>query len=142
MDKLILGAAYLAKGIIAGAVIYGIVLIILMITGRRKRGFSKLRCIGEYLFVVYLMTVFSITGVANVLQWKMQMNTINLVPFVNEEPRLILLNLALFIPLGVFVPLVFSGGKWNLLKITAVGFAVSMVIELMQLFVVGRPLPN
>lgn len=53
------------------------------------------------------------------------------VPFADADPAGIILNTALFVPLGVLLPLLVAGTTWRRVLVT--GFCLSLTIELVQL---------
>ncbi|MDD5945150.1 MAG: VanZ family protein [Clostridia bacterium] len=75
-------------------------------------------------------------GLDEVLRFKTSMlnsSEINVIPLVNGEPKGMLLNLLLFVPLGVILPLLWTGCK-SIKTTVIIGFLFSLVIEISQLF--------
>ena len=94
----------------------------------------------ESIFVLYICAVFFIVGLPSLMYIGFD-PTLNLIPFadiVNYPLTYIvnsLLNVLLFVPLGVFVPILWP--KFNNLKsIIITGFLFSLFIEIMQLFAI------
>jgi glycopeptide antibiotics resistance protein len=58
----------------------------------------------------------------------------NMIPFVNESFRLIVLNLIMFFPFGIFIPKIFSRIEWNFRRIFICMFFITIVIEILQIF--------
>ena len=93
-------------------------------------------------FSCYLGALLSLTGLADLL-WNPDLHLTNifkgfdLTPFRGHVFQPILENLYLFMPLGFLLPSVTPKTEWKLWKAAAVGFAVSLAIELLQGFI-GR----
>jgi hypothetical protein len=62
--------------------------------------------------------------------------SLNLIPLVNESPRLMLLNTLLFVPFGFLAPRLFK--LKTLKKMVFVSLAIIVLIELAQMLFVGR----
>ncbi|MDO4851180.1 MAG: VanZ family protein [Actinomycetota bacterium] len=91
------------------------------------------------LFAAYLFTLMHFTGVGTLhdaLRFGLDFNPhqMNLTPFANftEDVEGHLLNILLFVPLGLLVPML-SGSRLRALPITATAIATSLVIEFSQL---------
>lgn len=85
------------------------------------------------LFAIYLAAVYHLVGLPTVLFMTFDVN-LNLIPFdeFRKELVLSLLNIALFVPLGFFLPLLWK--KYRRIGKTLVfGFGTSLTIELLQL---------
>ncbi|MDL2319381.1 VanZ family protein [Eubacteriales bacterium OttesenSCG-928-A19] len=92
----------------------------------------------RYAFILYLFLVMRAVGLGSVwdiaaygveLNW----SQINLIPFGSEGVRTYLLNIALFMPLGFLLPLLW--GRYRSGRRTALtGFLLSLSIELCQIF--------
>ena len=102
-------------------------------------GYGKGFPIGVQLLVLLLSAIFCVTGTAgmdNVLQVGVsliQPDEINFVPLTDGGGLTgMVLNAILFVPLGALLPLLFDSCR--LRKTTAIGFALSLLIELSQLF--------
>lgn len=138
MDKLILGTTYFARGILFGVAIYAIFFCVAKVTGCRKGNRSGACIAVEAIFTIYLVTLLQITGVDSVFSWKFTMSgTCNWIPFSNEEIKLVLLNVLLFIPMGFFVPLIIRKSR-SWIRTIAFGSGCSLLIELSQMFLIGR----
>lgn len=85
------------------------------------------------LFCLYMAAVFSLVGIPNVTYFRPEVN-LNLIPLVGmvEDLKNGILNVALFVPLGFFLPLLRHRFK-NLRSVSAFGFGLSLMIELMQM---------
>ena len=85
------------------------------------------------LFCLYLSAVFSLVGIPNVTYFQPGVN-LNLVPFAGmmKDLKNSLLNVLLFVPFGVFLPLLWE--KFRKPSFVAVyGFGLSLSIELLQM---------
>ena len=96
-----------------------------------KRSFRKtsLYC----LFCLYLAAVFSLVGIPNVTYFRPELN-LNLIPFrgIITDLKNSILNIALFVPLGLFLPLMWT--RFRRFRPAAVfGFCLSLTIELLQM---------
>lgn len=104
----------------------------------KNKSASRIFC--EIIFTLYLSAVFIIIGLPSIKYITID-PTLNIIPFVDivNYPlgyiRNSLLNVLLFVPLGIFLPLIWpklSGLK----KVFVFGFFFSFFIEFMQLFTV------
>ena len=94
--------------------------------------------LGIVLFIVYLLAVCSKVGIPSIKYMHLDFS-INLLPLVDmlEEPVrstiLNLLNVLMFVPLGLLLPAVWPYYRsWRRMILT--GFSFSLSIELLQLF--------
>lgn len=96
-----------------------------------KRSFRKtfLYC----LFCLYMSAMFSLVGIPNVTYFRPSLN-MNLIPFrgIVVDLKNSLLNIALFIPLGCFLPVLWARFR-KMTSVAAFGFGLSVFIELMQM---------
>ena len=85
------------------------------------------------LFCLYLAAVFSLVGIPNVTYFRPQIN-LNLIPFrgMVEDWKNGILNVALFLPLGVFLPLLWQKYR-KICACVLFGFLLSLIIELLQM---------
>lgn len=93
----------------------------------------------EFLFVSYIITVLEITGVIGMqfrIEWfANSFGAFGLyIPNSLGELKMMLLNVILFIPFGIFLPVVFRKVTWNYKKIFFIGCGTSGIIELLQMF--------
>lgn len=100
-------------------------------------GNRELRLLPGFLVCLYLSAVLSLTGVPSLAYWRYLSFTpnLNLVPLVGMRAdfKNAVLNVALFIPLGFLLPLLWRSFR----KIGAAvlfGCAMSTAIELLQMF--------
>ncbi len=99
------------------------------------RGVSHKFRIGVLLFAVYLCGMAAVTGLPTLRYGICFDATITLQPFHHfpADSQQYLLNVLLFLPLGVLLPLLWQ--RFHRLKETAgFGFLLSLLIELSQLF--------
>ena len=85
------------------------------------------------LFCLYLAAVFSLVGIPNVRYIQPGLN-LNLIPFAGmiEDLKNCILNVMLFIPLGIFLPLLWQ--RFRSAGFCVVfGFGMSFIIELLQM---------
>lgn len=111
-----------------------LVLIPLFLLLNRTRFHSGKRTLLYFLFASYLAAVYHLTGLPTVPFLTFDVN-LNLVPtaLFTKELVLSLLNVAMFVPLGFFLPLLWK--KYRRLKNTLLfGVGATVFIELAQLF--------
>lgn len=85
-----------------------------------------------FLFSCYLSVVYVLVGLPNVTYIRPELN-LNLIPLVDMigDWKNSILNVVLFIPLGIMLPLLWN--KFKTLKCTLLfGFGMSLAIELLQ----------
>ena len=85
------------------------------------------------LFCLYLSAVFSLVGIPNILYFRPDLN-LNLMPFLGilEDLKNSILNIALFVPLGCFLPILWSRFR-RPIPVVIFGFGLSLFIELLQM---------
>jgi len=85
------------------------------------------------LFCLYLAAVFSLVGIPNLRYFRPEVN-LNLIPLIGMigDFKNSILNVILFVPLGLFLPLLWNGYR-RLIPGIAFGFGLSLTIELMQM---------
>lgn len=91
------------------------------------------------LFSLYLVAVFSAVGIPNIraLVFDPSINIIPIIDIVNSPISYIrneLLNILLFIPLGVFLPIIWSQDIFTLKRTVIFAMGLSFMIEISQLF--------
>lgn len=122
---------YLAMvDIIPAAVVLIPVFMILYATAYRR---NIRQSISYCMFCLYLSAVFSLVGIPNILYFRPDVN-LNLIPFcgILEDLKNSLLNIALFVPLGCFLPILWSRFR-RPIPVVIFGFGLSLIIELLQL---------
>lgn len=85
------------------------------------------------LFCLYMAAVFSLVGIPNVTYVRPSLN-LNVIPFLGmvNDLKNSLLNIALFVPFGCFLPTLWSRYR-QLLPAITLGLGVSVLIELLQM---------
>lgn len=85
------------------------------------------------LFCLYLSAIFSLVGVPNILYFRPDLN-LNLIPFygIIDDLKNSILNVALFVPLGCFLPILWSRFR-KLAPVVFFGFGLSVMIEVLQM---------
>ncbi len=91
-----------------------------------------------FVFAVYLMAIFLVTGIPTIYTINVNFD-FNFIPLIdifnspNEYIRNTMLNVILFIPMGFLLPVIWE--KYHSVKKTVfMGFAISVIIELLQIF--------
>lgn len=85
-----------------------------------------------FMFCYYLIGVLTMTGIGKLMSFEPQ---IVFIPFLDMvcSPIYTILNVVLFVPLGIFLPLLWK--KWDHIGTVALtGFLFSLSIELVQMF--------
>lgn len=85
-------------------------------------------------FATYLSAIYAVVGLPDILYFRFGLN-VNLEPFLYmfSDLKNTVLNVILFFPLGVFLPLLWQDFRspW---KSILVGFLTSLTVELLQIF--------
>ena len=91
------------------------------------------KCIAYYLFACYISVVYVLVGLPNITYMRVELN-LNLIPFVGmpDDWKNSILNVLLFIPLGILLPLLWDNYK-SCRHTVLFGFAMSLTIELLQI---------
>lgn len=86
------------------------------------------------IFGFYLTAVLTLAGFPNIISLKVEL-TVNIIPFVYMINDFInaCLNVLLFVPYGFFLPVLWKEFR-NAKKIFAAGFAMTLFIEISQIF--------
>ena len=139
MEKILLGSSYLAQAIVMATIAFAVIS-----TFYYLRYNKKIICqpgwIIKYIFLVYIATVGMVTRVLDITSWSYGGFTAwNIVPFVNESWKLMLLNALMFLPMGLFVPIFIKKIKWNYGKaiiadiddiiFNTLGFLIGYILE-------------
>lgn len=113
--------------------------ICLLLGHRHPEGTGRAAYLLIIVWVVYLFGLFHYTSAGTLHDilfygWHLNPDRINLIPFSDTDALLVfnILNIVLFVPLGVLAPLLFRE-KTPLWKIALLGFVVSLTVELSQL---------
>ena len=105
---------------------------VLLYLFKKRRNFSW-KCILEAIFCIYCVTLARLTGIFTLHFSLNGAFNYNLVPFVGSSIVPVLLNFALFFPLGFLLPLIFRSCRGNWKKVAAICGLTSLTIELLQL---------
>ena len=119
-----------AVDVIPAAVVLVPLFLILYVTAFERNLIKS----GMYcLFSLYLSAVFSLVGLPNVLYVRPEIN-LNLIPLLGiiDDLSNSLLNVLLFIPLGLFLPVIWTYYR-NVKSTVAFGIGLSMMIEVLQM---------
>ena len=101
---------------------------------KSKRKQSSFHIFAVFLFYYYLFGILTVTGIGYTSKMSFRPK-ISLVPFLDmiSGPIDTMLNVVLFVPLGVFLPLLYK--KYSHIKTVALtGFLFSLSIEIFQMF--------
>lgn len=98
-------------------------------SGKRQ---TPLHITTVFVFCYYLIGILTMTGIGKLKAFSPR---ITLIPFLDmlHGPIDTILNILLFLPLGVFLPLLFQRYK-RIREIAVTGFLLSLSIELVQMF--------
>lgn len=101
---------------------------------QKNRFQNKRRTVLYFLFAVYLSGIYAVAGLPDICYIRFDPN-INLRPFAYmfSDHTSSILNVALFLPMGFFLPLMQDTYR-PLVKTLLFGFCASCVIEIMQIF--------
>lgn len=121
------------KGILIETLSAAVILVPLFLLLWKIRFRSFYKTLWYTLFALYLCAVYYLVGMPTILFLRFDVN-LNLIPFsgIVADLKNALLNVALFVPLGFLLPLLWK--QYATAKQTIVfGFAMSLAIELLQL---------
>lgn len=95
---------------------------------------SKKRKIVIIFMLIYLSAMMSVVGIPGIKYLLIDMN-FNFIPLkdIFSSPMGYILNTILFIPLGIFLPILYKKYR-NFKKVAISGFLTSLFIEIMQIF--------
>ena len=129
MEKILLGSSYLAQAIVMATIAFAVISTIYYLRYNKKI-ICQPGWIIKYIFLVYIATVGMVTRVLDITSWSYGGFTAwNIVPFVNESWKLMLLNTLMFLPMGLFVPTFIKKIKWNYGKAILAGALVLVMIN-------------
>lgn len=132
----ITGLSALIHGIPLASIVYIVLLLLLWIS--KKRSIKKFRII-EFAFILYIVAILKITGIIgmqfNIKWFKNSLGSLGFYsPLGEGELKMLVLNMVLFIPFGILIPIVIRTLRWNWLRVFIVGFSFSIAIEFLQMF--------
>lgn len=98
---------------------------------KNKNKFTKLLTI---FFIVYIIAVFSLVGIPSIDYIEVDFS-FNFIPLLDIilSPKTSLLNILLFTPLGIFIPMLWKEKYNNILKVLLFGLFLSLSIEILQI---------
>jgi glycopeptide antibiotics resistance protein len=135
---LIMGAANLARALTCAACIYVVGIgCVLALRGRKTVADNHFYA-RELVFLLYIIAVGFVTGLIGT-KWSLDLSSAGFYTqlFTNESVKMILLNVMMFMPLGVLLPMEFRRlRRWYL--VVPLGAAASAFIELSQTLFIGR----
>ncbi len=123
---------YLVEKLIGAGVTLPGVLLFLYYTDRNR---FKKKWFWAVLFVVYMNVMFCVVGIpsAQFVRWNPEINWIPFRDFSSANIVGMSLNILMFIPFGVFLPIYF-GRFWKMSTTVLAGAFMSFTIEVLQLF--------
>ena len=111
-----------------------IIILFYLILSRRNKKQTFLHIIAVSVFCYYLFGILTVTGIGFTKSMIFSPN-FSFVPFIGmiTGPIDTMLNVILFVPMGLFLPLLYK--KFNNIKSVALtGFLFSISVELLQMF--------
>lgn len=102
----------------------------------RKMKKTTVNIVIYYIFVIYIFTVLAVTGVIGKHNWTINAGAFAAFSFSEVFSLEKLLNVIMFLPLGLFLPYMDKKTRWHIYII--IGFLSSLAIECIQCFFVGR----
>ena len=132
MNYMIKGIQALKESVFLGIIIY-IVIFVLLYLFKKRRTISW-NYMFEGIFCIYCVTLLNLTGIFTLSYSLNGPFNYNLLPFIGSSIVPILLNFALFFPLGFLLPLIFRSCRGNWKKVAIISGLISFLIELLQLF--------
>ena len=132
MNYIMRGIQALKESFLAGILIYLAILALLYLFKKRRN--ISWKCIFEAIFCIYCVTLLNLTGIFTLRYSLNGSFSYNLVPFIGSAIVPILLNFALFFPLGFLLPVIFRSCRSSWKKVAAICGLTSLAIEILQLF--------
>ena len=123
------------RHLICGYIPVSLALVVFFVLTSKRRKLSKGHIIASFVFCFYLVGILTMTGIWYLGSFAPR---IVYIPFVDmiRGPVDTALNIFLFIPLGIFLPLMYK--RFDCIKrVALVGFLISLSIELVQMFECG-----
>lgn len=135
---IIIAFSYLLQGVIPALIIYLCISFILIVLKKRKN-IKMRRCFCEYISILYVWTILEITGIIGMefnIQWfKQSMGAIGFgVPQSVGELQMFCLNVGLFVPFGILMPIVFFDRLFSGARVIISATFFSLCIEVLQMF--------
>lgn len=113
---------------------FPIIILYYLFLGKAKRKQTYLHIIAAVVFCYYLLGILTVTGIGFTKSVKFSPN-LSFIPFIGmiTGPIDTMLNVILFVPMGLFLPLLYK--KYNSIKKVALtGFIFSLSVEIVQMF--------
>lgn len=111
-----------------------VIILYYIFLGRINKKQTFLHIIAMFVFCYYLFGILTVTGIGFTKSMIFRPN-LSLTPFIGmiTGPIDTMLNIILFVPMGLFLPLLYK--KYNSIKAVALtGFMFSLSVELVQMF--------
>lgn len=93
--------------------------------------------IKEYIFLTYILLLGKITGFFDWGVGRMFGSSFNFLPFTDLDPSQLILNIVVFLPLGILAPMILRRINTTM-KMAITAFLLSMTIETIQFFFLSR----
>ncbi len=132
MNYMIKGIQALKESFFLGIIIYIVIFVLLYLFNKRRT--ISWNYMFEGIFCIYCVTLLNLTGIFTLSYSLNGPFNYNLLPFIGSSIVPILLNFALFFPLGFLLPLIFRSCRGNWKKVVIISGLISFLIELLQLF--------
>lgn len=137
-DYFIDGIYDVLNSILPSTILYLIIIFIILLMNKFNfKKMDKLRLFFGYLLVVYIISLFKITGITfssiNIGNIERIISVKIGLPFYDSSFKMIMLNIILFIPFGILISILQSK-RINLKKSILIGFGMSLFIEFIQIF--------
>ena len=100
---------------------------------KKEQTAAHILCV--FVFCLYLSGVLTVTGIGRPFSFRPRFNFLPFVDMV-KGPVDTALNVILFLPLGVFLPLLYTEFE-TIKRVAAAAFCLSIAIELIQMFGLG-----
>ncbi len=123
------------RHLICGYIPVLLALVVYFFLTRKRKKLSKGHIIASFVFCFYLVVILTMTGIWYLGSFAPR---IVYIPFLDmiSGPVDTVLNILLFVPLGVFLPLMYK--RFGCIKrVALVSFLISLSIELVQMFECG-----
>lgn len=92
------------------------------------------KVVAYFMFCVYLTAVYAVVGLPSITYIRFEPH-INIVPFLDmiADYKNAILNVVLFVPLGIMLPLLWEEFK-NMKNTVLLGLGMTLIIEIFQIF--------
>lgn len=138
ISYLISGISYLSKATLISTGMYLFFTIAILFKFGRNYLTKNYFFIKEYIFCTYIVTLGMITGViGEYFNLNLHYLAFNIIPFRNVDAIQMILNILIFIPMGILLPILCRRINSCIWMMTISGFA-TILIEFIQLVFKGR----